>query len=146
LINNLHSLFLAVEDKFVATPNFDVFEMYAAHQGGKSVRTIFDVAARGNDGALPLLSGSASLHGKQLVLTVVNTHDSQGQVAEIRLRKGEVKNVTGRVLAANDIHAHNSFAEPNAVRTRDVAGEISNGNVVHTFPAASVTRLVFELS
>ena len=28
LVNNLHSLFLADGDKFVATPNFHVFEMY----------------------------------------------------------------------------------------------------------------------
>jgi alpha-N-arabinofuranosidase len=145
LINNLHSLFLAREDKFVATPNFDVFEMYAAHQGGKSVRTMFDVASSGS-GGLPLLSGSASLRGKQLVLTVVNTHDSEAQAAGIRLRNGAVKSVAGRVLRADDIHAHNSFAEPNAVRARDVEVAPSNGAVVHTFPAASVSRLVFELS
>jgi len=41
LINNLHSLFLAHEDKFVATPNFYVFEMYSAHHGGKSVPSVF---------------------------------------------------------------------------------------------------------
>ena len=29
LINNLHSLFLATGDKFIVTPNFHVFEMYA---------------------------------------------------------------------------------------------------------------------
>src|SRR5438128_10831357 len=41
LINTIHSLFLAYEDKFIATPNYHVFEMYAAHQGGQSVRTQF---------------------------------------------------------------------------------------------------------
>ena len=41
LINTIHSLFIAYEDKFVATPNFHVFEMYAAHQGGQAVRTLF---------------------------------------------------------------------------------------------------------
>ena len=41
LINTIHSLFIAYEDKFTVTPNFHVFEMYAAHQGGQSVRTLF---------------------------------------------------------------------------------------------------------
>src|SRR5579859_2169293 len=41
LINNLHSLFLAVEDKFVVTPNFHIFDMYSAHQNGRAVRTEF---------------------------------------------------------------------------------------------------------
>src|SRR5262245_62841872 len=45
LINTIHSLFIAYEDKFVATPNFHVFEMYAAHQGGQAVRTIFSAPA-----------------------------------------------------------------------------------------------------
>jgi hypothetical protein len=40
LVNCLHSLFLAHEDRFVATPTFAVFEMYGAHVGGDAVRTV----------------------------------------------------------------------------------------------------------
>ena len=35
LVNNLHSLFLADGDRFVATPNFHVFEMYRPHHGAQ---------------------------------------------------------------------------------------------------------------
>ena len=35
------SLFMAHEDRFFATPNFHVFAMYAAHQGGQALRTEF---------------------------------------------------------------------------------------------------------
>src|SRR5579859_1890957 len=38
LINNLHSLFLADGDKFVATPSFHVFAMYRPHHNATSVR------------------------------------------------------------------------------------------------------------
>ncbi|MBV9342706.1 MAG: alpha-L-arabinofuranosidase, partial [Acidobacteria bacterium] len=41
LINCLNSLYLAHEDKFCVTPVGHVFQMYAAHQGGESVRTEF---------------------------------------------------------------------------------------------------------
>ena len=41
LVNTIHSLFIAREDQFAVTPNFHVFVMYAAHQGGQSVRTVF---------------------------------------------------------------------------------------------------------
>ena len=34
------SLFLAHEDKFCVTPVYHVFAMYAAHQGGQSVRLV----------------------------------------------------------------------------------------------------------
>jgi len=41
LINCLNSLHLAHEDKFCITPVGHVFDMYSAHQGGQSLRTIF---------------------------------------------------------------------------------------------------------
>ena len=49
LVNNLHSLFLADGDRFVATPNFHVFAMYRPHQGAKSVR----IDGRGGRRELP---------------------------------------------------------------------------------------------
>ena len=41
LINCLNSLYLAHEDKFVVTPVGHVFELYASHQGGQGLRTLF---------------------------------------------------------------------------------------------------------
>ncbi len=38
LVNNLHSLFLADGDKFVATPTYHVYTMYRAHQDARAVR------------------------------------------------------------------------------------------------------------
>ena len=40
LINCLHSLFLAHEDKFITTPTFHVFEMFMPHMGGRAVRAV----------------------------------------------------------------------------------------------------------
>jgi len=53
LINNLHSLFLASGDKFFATPNFHIFEMYSAHHNGKSVWTVFGVPEVSTDSGKP---------------------------------------------------------------------------------------------
>jgi alpha-N-arabinofuranosidase len=150
LINNLHSLFLAHEDKFVATPNFHVFEIYSAHYGGKSLRTVFNVpqlpAAQGGRALPPLLAGSASLHDHHLVLTVVNTHATEAQAAELRLRGASVKSGSARVLAAGDIHAHNTFAQPDACVPRDAKVEAQGSTFVHTFVPASVTRMTLELA
>ncbi len=40
LVNCLQALFLAHEDKFVLTPTYHVFDMYAVHQGKQSLRTM----------------------------------------------------------------------------------------------------------
>ena len=149
LINNLHSLFLAVGDKFVATPNFYVFEMYAAHHRGKSVRTVFNIPEitheQGKPESVPALAGSASLHNKRLILTVVNPHASESRRGKIDVRGATVRSARGQVLAADDIHAHNTFEHPHAVETRDVSVETTGSALEHDFPPASVTRLEIEL-
>ncbi len=149
LINNLHSLFLTREDKFVVTPNFHVFEMYAAHHGGQSVRTEINAAkvgARGGRAAvLAGLSGSASLHGKALVLTVVNSHASEAQEAEIAVREAGIGSGKARVLTAPDIHAHNTFDNPQGVGPKDTEVTAEGKVLTWRFPPASVTRLELGL-
>ncbi len=150
LINNLHSLFLARGDKFTVTPNFHVFEMYAAHHGGQSLRTEFSVPAVGGrpaaETALPGLSGSASLRGKTLVLTVVNPHARETVESEIAVRGASVASGQVRVLRADDIHAHNTFEAPRAVEP--AGGTLKGGGptILHRFPPASVTKLELQLS
>jgi alpha-N-arabinofuranosidase len=151
LINNIHSLFLAAEDKFVTTPNFHVFEMYAAHHHGKSLRTIFEAPAidlpGGKGNQLSGLAGSASLHDKRLVLTVVNTHATATRVADLRVRGAKIISASGVVLRADDIHAHNTFTEPDAVKARLLTGVEARGDSFnYSFPPASVTRLDLGLA
>jgi alpha-N-arabinofuranosidase len=148
LINNLHSLFLATGDKFVVTPNFYIFEMYAAHHHGQSLRTEFNVPrlAASQAAALPSLAGSASLHDRRVVLTVVNPHATDPVEAEIVLRGAEVKTASARVLATTDIHAHNTFDQPHAVEPRIVAVSLKGPRPAHSFPPASSTCLLLDLT
>ena len=158
LINTIHSLFLAHEDRFIVTPNFHVFEMYSAHQGGTSVRTVFSaprvsytVSANPNPNANPSpnslwgLQGSASLHEKELVLTVVNPHHNQPRETEIAIRGGSIRSCRSRVLSATDIHAHNSFANPRGLEPKDAEVNAGGPTLVYQFLPASVTRLQMSL-
>src|SRR2546425_2403635 len=61
------------------------------------------------------LSGSASLHDRQLVLTLTNPDASEARLAEIAIRGASAKSIKATVLAAKDIHAHNSFDDPRRV-------------------------------
>ncbi|MGE5645093.1 MAG: alpha-N-arabinofuranosidase [Acidobacteriota bacterium] len=136
LINNLHCLFLAHEDKFVATANYPVFELYAPHQGATALRTIFSAPRASKE--LWGLAGSASLKEKTLVLTVVNPHVTEARTAEIAIRGAEIREARARTISAPDIHAHNTFQNPRAVEARE--GEALRGGL-YTFPPASITRL-----
>jgi len=120
LINCLNSLYLAHEDKFCVTPVGHVFAMYAAHQGGQALRTIFSSPPVNYDrDSKPAsfwgLKGSASLHDKGLVLTVVNPHVSEPRETSIVMRGAAMRSGTAATLTHSDIHAHNTFDQREVV-------------------------------
>jgi alpha-N-arabinofuranosidase len=150
LINCLNSLYLAHEDKFCVTPVGHVFAMYAAHQGGQALRTIFSAPAvsydrDGKAASFWGLNGSASLHDKELVLTVVNPHVSATREAKIGIRGASVKSGTATTLTHSDIHAHNTFDQREVVspQTRTLSFQ---GDLAYSFPPASVTKLTLSLA
>jgi len=151
LINCLNSLYLAHEDHFVITPVGHVFEMYAGHQGGESLRTIFSAPSvqydrDGRPATFWGLHGSASLHGKDLLVTVVNPHTTQAREAEITVRGSSASSAMAITLSHSDIHARNTFDNREAVIPQKKESVVRNGAVVHTFPAASVTALSIHLT
>jgi alpha-N-arabinofuranosidase len=150
LVNCLQSLFLAHEDKFCLTPTYHVFDMYAAHQGARSVRTLVAspenrYSRNGVPASMRGLNGSASVNGNQLTLTVTNPSMDQPREAEIVVHGGTARAVSGVTLAASDPHAHNSFADPRAVEPKAVTVTLKGTSVVHQFPPASVTKLTITL-
>jgi len=150
LVNCLNSLFLSRGDKFATTPVFNVFEMYAAHQGGTAVRTEFASPGvrydrDGKAATFAGLKGSASLKGKTLTLTAVNPDVSQPREAEIVLRGVKAASAKAWVVGENDIHAHNTLDQPDQVKTRTAEVAVRSGSLSFTFPPASVVKIVVEL-
>jgi alpha-L-arabinofuranosidase len=148
LINNIHTSFLARGNQFAVTPIYHVFRMYAAHQGGTAVRTLFDAAPLESASAKSLagLSGSCSLRGQHAVLTVVNPHIHDAADTEIHVRGGKPSNVRATVLTSTDIHAHNTFDQPHAVEPSEKnVADVTNA-LTYQFAPASVTKLEFDLA
>ncbi len=150
LINCLNSLYLAHEDKFCVTPVGHVFAMYAAHQDGQALRTIFSAPAvnydrDGKPASFWGLNGSASLHGKELVLTVVNPHVSATRETKIAVRGASLKSGTATTLTNPDIHAHNTFDQRDVVSPKTKALDFQRGDLVYNFTPASVTKLTLSL-
>lgn len=151
LINNINALFMSHGDKFAATPNFNVFEMYAAHQGGTALRAEFSAPAvhydrDGKPASFWGLKGSASLKAKTLTLTAVNPDVSQPRETEIVLRGASAASAKAWLLAESDIHAHNTLDQPDQVKTRTAAVKLQAGTLRFTFPPASVAKIEVQLS
>ncbi|MGC2611283.1 MAG: alpha-L-arabinofuranosidase C-terminal domain-containing protein [Candidatus Sulfotelmatobacter sp.] len=151
LINCLNSLYLAHEDKFCVTPVGHVFGMYAAHQGGQALRTLIsapnvEYSRDGKPTPFWGLQGSASLHGKDLILTVVNPSVSEIRETEIVVQGASIKSGRATVLTNSDLHAHNTFDQKNVV-TPQVKDLQSTGSVLTVQIApASVTKLELSLT
>lgn len=146
-INVLQAMILTDGAKMLVTPTYHVYDLYQGHQGGSSVRMLCDapvVSFQDKDnkpGNLPSVAGSASIKDGMLTVSLVNTQASQAQEVTLTLRGGAIKGGAVRVLAADDIHASNTFESPELVMPKP--GQMqSNGADLHlVLPAASVTVL-----
>ena len=151
LINCLNSLYLAHEDKFVITPVGHVFELYANHQGGQALRTVFSAPnvhydRDGKSAAFWGLRGSASVRDKNLTITAVNPSTSEPRLVEITLRGATVKEASMKFLSHSDIHAHNTFDQHDVVVPQTKPLTANGRTLVVEFPPASVAALNIQLS
>jgi alpha-N-arabinofuranosidase len=133
------------------TPVGHVFAIYAAHQGGQGLRTIFsaptiDYDRDGKPASFWGLKGSASQHGKELVLTVVNPSVGQARETEVAIRGASIQSGSATTLTNSDIHAHNTFEHRDVVVPQRKGLEIKGKMLNYIFPAASVTKLELSLA
>ncbi len=134
----------------MVTPVGRVFEMYTSHQGNQALRTM--IAAPqvhydrdGKPATFWGLQGSASLANEKLVLTVVNPHVSEPRLTEIAIRGAAGKSGTVTTLTSPDIHAHNTFAQPNTLVPKTGSINVRGPTLIHEFPPSSVSKLQIEL-
>ena len=150
LVNNIQSLFLADGDKFVTTPNFHVFEMYRAHHGGKSVRIDvqappIEFKATGALGQVPRLAGSASITGKTLTISLVNTHASEPAEVDLKLKGSKGHCTAHSILSHTDLAAHNTFERPNVVHPVFPERDEKGDGLRRVLPPASVNLITIQL-
>lgn len=146
--NVLQAVALTQEEKMIVTPTGHVFTLYAPHQGAQAVHTLFeaDDISFAEGKTLPSLSGSASLKEDRLFLTVVNAHVSEPAAVRVRLADGaEAQNGLLTLLAADDIHAHNTFEAPDVVQPKTTPRAVSGREFTLELPPASVTAVQVEL-
>lgn len=158
LINVLQALLLVDEEHCIKTPTYHVFDLYRPHQGATAVR-LLSAAETVTDGgasaewcrtryldrqpfALRAVHGSASVRDGRLCVTAVNTHPTQPVELEVQLHQARWDEVEAVVLAADEIHAHNTFAEPERVKLSPATTVQARGELLRfEMPPGSVVRL-----
>jgi alpha-L-arabinofuranosidase len=143
-INVLQAVILTDREKLLLTPTYHVFQMYQLHQGAQRVKVELDAPEyRFGDASLPMLDASASRDAAgQVHLSLVNLDPHRAARVTVRGASGRV---TGRLLTAAAMTAHNTFEQPTVVQPRAFSSTAERqGSPVLTLPAKSVLMLALD--
>jgi len=150
-VNVLQAMILTQEERMLVTPTSHVYEMYAPHQGGISIRTTMETETvafkRGDqEDAIPIVAGGASMKGKALFVTLTNSHAEEHVVVTVDLLGGASANGGTARLLTGEMHAHNTFDRPQAVIPVPFELEASGTSFTVALPGASVLAAQVSLS
>lgn len=146
-INVLQALILTDGPRMILTPTYHVFDLYKVHMDATYVPTSVACAEyRYENDRLPQLDVSASLsQDGSLNVSICNLDPHRASRVNIRLETLRPLKVSGRVLTATDIRAHNTFEQPNQVVPTTLEEiRLADGGVVAVVPPMSVSTLTIQ--
>ncbi|QYR21461.1 alpha-N-arabinofuranosidase [Paenibacillus sp. sptzw28] len=124
-VNVLQAMILTEGEKMIVTPTYYVFEMYKVHQDAQRLDIRLESAKYAHHGEqLPQVSVSASRNPAgeiHVSLCNISPRDEADVNVELRGRPARAA-VSGVILTAGDMRAHNTFEQPDTVKPSDFTG------------------------
>jgi alpha-L-arabinofuranosidase len=150
-VNCIHSLFLARGNRFARTPVYYVFEMYRNHMRSQlaamNIRCDeLKVPSRNGTATMPGLSGSASVNGKTLTVTLTNPSLDSPVAAQIRLTSGSIVEGRGSVLTHAQMNAGNTLDHPNEVKRSPLPVTVRGNKTEISIPQHAVVSLELKMT
>ena len=144
MVNVLQSILLTDGNRMVKTPTYWAFDLYKDYQD--AVVLPVDVQSRWynkNEWTLKAVSASAVRGADGTVhIGLTNVDPNRAETVTVRLAGVTGAGVTGRILTAATMDAHNTFEAPDAVRPAAFTGaQLSGGTLQVTLPAKSIVML-----
>lgn len=118
MVNVLQSVILTKDDKMILTPTYYVFKMFRVHQNAKLVKTDLNCENYTYEKkSIPAVSASASVdEDGKLHISLANLNPSKNVQISCPVIGQDYKKVTGEILTATDMTAHNTFERPDDVK------------------------------
>lgn len=144
-VNVLQAMVLTNEEKIVLTPTYHVFEMYKVHQEATLLPLEMDseFGYTLGDEEIPALSASASRNAEGIIhVSLVNIDPEMAAEISLQIRGSELSGVSGRILTANELNAHNDFDHPERVKPETFKGaKLNKEELSLKLPAKSIVVL-----
>jgi alpha-N-arabinofuranosidase len=125
MVNVLQSVLLTEEEKMIKTPTYYVMHMYRHHQGAQLLESsLSGVEKVGTEEcSVPKVTESVSMSEDGIItITLNNLSVEDAETIEVRLNETGYKVVESRIVSSGDIHAHNTFEEPEVVAEEEFTG------------------------
>lgn len=148
-VNVLQAMVLTDGPRMTVTPTYHVFEMFKDHQNASLLPLWADSREYAFDGeSIPALSASASRDEKgTITISLCNLDPNQELPLEAELRGVKVAEVTGRILTADSMNAHNTFDAPETVKPVDYDGcRVTASGLAAEIPPKSVVVLRVDVA
>jgi hypothetical protein len=146
-INVLQAMILTQDEKMIVTPTYYVFDMFKVHQNAIRVRTQIESADYVLGGEkLPAVNASASIEKSgKLHISLCNIDPKSRQQVSCELIRFTATAISGQVLTAEKMNAHNSFDHPDVVHPRKFSDfSLKKKEFDVTLPPMSVVVLELE--
>lgn len=141
MVNVLQAMILTDKEKMVLTPTYHVYGMYKVFQDATSIPFEIETDNYGDgEKSVPAVTASVA-KGKdgKLYLALVNMDPNESATIKLNLKGVTASQLTGQILTAEKMDAHNTFAQPEVVKPKAFSAKLSNLSL----PAKSV--IVAEL-
>jgi alpha-N-arabinofuranosidase len=147
VINVLQAMILTDKEKMIVTPTYWAFEMFTVHHDATLLPSELQSADyEFNSQKIPDVSASASRdQAGKIHVTLCNLNPNQPAEVACELQSGKAQKLSGRVLTAPAMNAHNTFDQPDAVKPAEFSAfKITGTGFAVTLPAKSVVVLEVE--
>lgn len=147
MVNVLQALILTKEDKMILTPTYHIFDLFKVHQNALWVKTTLQSPDYVyNNEKLPAINSSASIDANgKLHISLCNIDPKSSQQITCELKKYKQQSISGQILTADIMNAHNSSEKPNVVTPQKFTGyKLSKSGLTVSLPPMSVVVLELE--
>jgi alpha-N-arabinofuranosidase len=133
-INVLQALILTEGERMLLTPTYHVFDLYQVHQDAALLETRAEneTSYTFNGAQIPQVNLSASRNDQGIVhLSLCNLDPNQSAQLDVDLRGvSAIRQVSGQILTAKDMRAHNTFEQPERIKPVAFQSFAVNGQTV----------------
>jgi alpha-N-arabinofuranosidase len=147
LANVLQAMILTDGAKMTVTPSYWVFEMFVPHHDATLLPSeLQSMNYQFGTNAIPEISASASRDkAGKIHVTLCNLNPNQPAEVAVDLQGAKAQTISGQVLTAPEMNAHNTFENPDAIKPVDFSAfKTTDAGFTVTLPSKSVVALEVE--